>query len=129
MLSQSALVSIVRKAGQKAAERQSTLPTAADQDLPVASVTANRLLANMLAGSHNELLGEWLSLAAHHRQRVADEHLPALLDLGTNRSALVNPIRTVIGRRGEWLATLNPGWNYALGLSEDLRRISRSWPG
>lgn len=123
LLGQAGLLTLVRKAGKKAVQRQVTHALAQDEERPVASVAANRILATMLGGSHIALLPEWLQLAADRRRCVGEEHLPALLDMGANRKAFADPIRSVIGKRGEWLATLNPDWNYALGIAKDLEAV------
>lgn len=120
LLGHAAIFVVMRKAGTKAERRQSSLPTLPKEDWPVASATANRLLALMLGGTHTELLGEWLHLAENHQVRVGEEYLPDLLELGANRKALAEAICAVIGRRGEWLAALNPVWRYASGSGENL---------
>ncbi|MFN8445730.1 MAG: DUF5691 domain-containing protein [Caldilineaceae bacterium] len=120
LLSQAAIFTLMRKTATKAERRQPSLPTLPQEDWPVASVIANRLLAMILGGTQPELLGEWLRLAANNQVRVGEEHLPDLLELGTNRKALAEAICAVIGRRGEWLATLNPAWRYASGSGENL---------
>ena len=90
---------------------------------PIASNTANRILATLLAGTHTTLLPEWLALAAQRGERAADEHLPTLLDLGAARPAIADPIRGVLGRRGEWLASLNPTWVYAIDVADHSEEV------
>ncbi len=123
LLSSAAILAIARRAGQKAQPRLPSLSPASLRDLPVASNTANRILATLLAGTHTTLLPEWLSLAAQRGERAADEHLPTLLDLGATRPAIADPIRGVLGRRGEWLASLNPTWVFALNVEEHSQEV------
>jgi hypothetical protein len=63
-------------------------------------------------------LPEWFSLVAARGERMADEALVDVLDLGKRRSDLRPAILSVLGRRGRWLAGRNGDWGYVGGEAE-----------
>lgn len=70
-------------------------------------------LGAMLSGIYREALPEWLGALAAANRLVPPAHLPALLALGRDEAELRPRILPVLGRRGRWLAALNPAWDYA----------------
>lgn len=69
-------------------------------------------LALLLRGDYPELMPEWLAALAQAQQRVSEEQLPALLDLGRSKQELRPAIQLVLGQRGRWLAAQNSAWDY-----------------
>jgi hypothetical protein len=90
------------------------------EEMPYCSATAGQHLLMMLNGQYPQALAEWLEVAAAHRRVVLPEQLPALLEAGANRAGIRHLILPVIGRRGQWLAGLNPAWRYAQGTPDDV---------
>lgn len=84
-------------------------------ETPRCSTRAGRHLSQMVSGEYTSVLPEWLQAVAAAQRRVPDETLPDLLDFGQARRELYEAISAVLGRRGRWLAQLNPDWEYALG--------------
>jgi hypothetical protein len=76
----------------------------------------------MLHKEREKLLPEWLAAAAKAGKRAPEHCLPGLLELGRNSRQLRPAILAVIGKRGRWLATQNPDWEYVV--SED---IEETW--
>lgn len=93
--------------------RADSLPPACENEtglyLPDSALV---LLRRMLAGEYNQVLFEFLSLAAAKGFIVQPEILPSLF--GLNNSDLRTLVRQVSGARGAWLARQNPAWAYAV---------------
>src|SRR5262249_4316088 len=66
-----------------------------------------------------ELVDEWLRACAHAHRRVPPRLIPELLELGTRDRARRNDVHAVVGRRGEWLAALNPRSAWARHAARD----------
>lgn len=109
-----AAVALYERAGRLPAHDPQPLPSPcpADETLPC-TPRAGQHLALMLGGQYHELLPEWLAALAAVARRVPEVRLPELLELGRTQPALQPAILSIIGRRGCWLAALNPAWDYA----------------
>ncbi|MBI3831759.1 MAG: hypothetical protein HY291_19715 [Planctomycetes bacterium] len=118
VLSASAAVALYLRAGrlpQRASvEERSADATLGAKDLPRIGPRSAGHLALMLAGTHLEVLPEWLAACTAAGKRVPEERLPALLDLGGEQDALRKAIRKVLGLRGQWLAQQNEAWHWAI---------------
>lgn len=88
-------------------------PLEGDDDQPRCREAAAQDLATMLSGNYAEALPEWLSLIAKEGQRVPEEILPRLFDYAKGMEGVRSAIGPVLGRRGHWLATQNPAWDFA----------------
>jgi hypothetical protein len=117
LLDRAALLAAERRAGQ-VARRLAPLPPAPEERTPPASPAAARRLARILAGDHLEVLPEWLEAAAARGVRPPADLLPDLLGLGRRDRSRRPAIAAVAGRRGRWLAGLNPEWAYLLAESD-----------
>jgi hypothetical protein len=115
LLDATALTACYLRAGQQVAPPAE--PTAFApcelEDLEVCSPEAERHLALMLGGINQEALAEWLAALARSHRRVPEAQLPTLLERGRSKAELRPLISPVLGRRGRWLAALNPHWNFA----------------
>jgi len=115
LLSASALVALYRLAGRVVDVAPGALSAPCEpDDAPRCTPRAAQHLRLMLHKQHKELLPEWLALVASKQQRVPEELLPALLDLGRAQAGLRAAIVQVMGKRGQWLAAQNPQWEYAV---------------
>src|SRR5205823_6656492 len=88
------------------------------EDRPRCGPRAAYYLSLMLGGQHREVLPELLEWIAAAGQRVPEDLLPDLLDLGRSARDLRAAILPVLGKRGPWLAGQNPDWSYAVGAEE-----------
>lgn len=84
-----------------------------DNARKLCSETAIQHLQQMLAGTYDSLLGQWLEKVAETGQRVPEEMLPPLLELGRQKSNLQAGVLAVAGERGQWLASQNSQWSYS----------------
>ncbi len=116
LLDRAALLAVERRAG-RAARRAAPLPAAPEERTPPASPAVTRRLARLLAGEYPEVLPEWFGAAAARGVRAPAELLPDLLAVGRRERALRPAVAVVAGRRGHWLAGLNPDWEYLLAES------------
>ena len=116
VLQAAATIACYQQAGQ--------CPWANGDGLPTPSRSENQSRCNeltyqhlqtILSGEYQKVLPELLTLMAQAQQRVPEEMLPALLNLGRGQTGLRSQIQAVIGERGRWLATQNSVWSYAMG--------------
>ncbi len=113
--------SLYRRAGAVPARVPDKLPAMepaapSGEDLPRVGSRASRHLGQMCEGLYRPVLGQWLESA--RGKRVPEELLPALLDLAARDKDLRAAVIPVLGRRGLWLARLNPDWCWAVGEAE-----------
>ncbi|WP_344859163.1 DUF5691 domain-containing protein, partial [Planomonospora alba] len=86
-------------------------PAPAEERPLVPRAAANRL-ARILAGEQSRLLPEWLAAAAARGHRVPPRLLPELLDHAARDRSIRPFLGVLAGRRGRWLAALNPAWGF-----------------
>ncbi|CCH27453.1 DUF5691 domain-containing protein [Actinosynnema sp. NPDC047251] len=91
-------------------------PASADR---VAERPARAVLAQVLALDDQILLTEWCGLAARRGVVAHPRELPALLGLATGHPGLRQAVGKVLGGRGRWLASVRPGWGWAVDGSAD----------
>ncbi len=116
LLQAASVLSVYDRAGRRPSAAPGELPNQCDDDTaPACSFRSGQQLARILYGEFGFLLDEWCTLAAKRGVRVPDELLPPLLDrCASNRDEVRIEWTTVLGRRGAWLAALNPDWNAVL---------------
>lgn len=116
LLSAAAAISLHQRAGQlPLMNNQPLLEPCPPDELPVCSPRAAQHLKLIVVEKREQLLSEWLTAAATAKRRAPDYCLPQLLELGRTSRQLRPAILAVLGRRGRWLATQNPEWNYVVG--------------
>lgn len=124
LIGMAVLLSLYRRAGHvPAIVEHPPVPPCEHDDMPCCSPRASQHLALMLRGQQREILPEWLQVAARAGVRVADQHLPDLLELGVARKDLRGEVLALLGKRGRWLAAQNPEWEYAIA---DLSSVEQS---
>ncbi|HEU4346469.1 MAG TPA: DUF5691 domain-containing protein [Actinoplanes sp.] len=97
----------------------SPAPAEADRPLPAAAgARLRRILSDGGApgGAQvaQELLAQWLALAAGRGGHVPPDTLPALLDAGRRTAAIRAALGRVAGKRGAWLAAMRDDWRWLL---------------
>lgn len=114
LLSAAAAVALYQQAGQRppTSETPPFEPCPPDH-APRCTPRAAQHLALILRGTYPEVLAEWLEAAAAAGQRVPEEYLVPLLEMGQKKTALHGTIVSVVGERGRWLAAHHPAWKYA----------------
>lgn len=111
LLRSAALVAIYERAGLVAeSAAEASLPVCASDHLPRCGPGAAAYLRRILEGQYRLLLPEFLAALRAIGKRVPEEMLPAVLAAAKTISA--NLVLEVIGRRGQWLAGLNPEWGF-----------------
>ena len=120
---------LLRAAGAAALHEwagHSPSPAAADVEpaepdrLPPCPPAAASVLEEVLQANEPALLHEWLDLAAAANVRAPHAAVPHLLDRARRDKSLRGKVAAACDARGEWLATLNPAWNFAAAKPEDL---------
>jgi Family of unknown function (DUF5691) len=116
LLDRAALLTAARRAGRRP-DRAEPLPACETDPRPAVSPAAGRRLARMLSGEYPELLTEWLTVVAARALQLPPHSLPALLDrarrAGPADAELARLVAEAGGPRAEWLARLNPDWEFA----------------
>lgn len=98
--------------------------TADQEQWPYCSAQANDVLKAVLAEDLPKFVELWLSNCRTGQQLVRPEMVPTLLDLARKRKELRNLIAPVVGKRGEWLASLIDEWNF---LSNEPADVTVTW--
>jgi len=106
------------RAGRKARRVSGELARRPDDARPIANGAAMATLARLLADSDAGLIEEWAELAQARGVRVADATAPLLLDWWARQPSRPGVVFAVLGKVGEWLATLNPVWRKPVAGSE-----------
>lgn len=106
------------------------VPPCAGEDLPPCGPQAARHLAETLDRRQRAVLPEWLQAVVATGRRAPDELLPSLLEVARGDTALRPLVLPALGRRGRWLAGLNPDWAFAAeggGTSLDAAAATAIW--
>ncbi|WP_239128832.1 DUF5691 domain-containing protein [Sinosporangium siamense] len=107
-----AAVEVVRlRAGQRLVPGE-TLPAAPAEHKPVMPEAAVARLTRILGGEQQRLLPEWLEAAAAAGLRLPPHLLPEVLGHGVRDRSIRDHLGVLAGRRGAWLAGLNPAWGF-----------------
>ncbi len=127
VLDTAALLATYRRAGTAIRRQVEPLAEARAETRAPAGAAAARRLAALLDGRDDDLVREWVAVAARLGLRAPAGLVPALLDLGTRNSALRPDLTAVAGQRGRWLAGLNPAWKYVLATATDDALDEQAW--
>jgi hypothetical protein len=122
LLESAAISLIYRRAGVMPSTGHAPVPAAPPEtESPVRPAAGARLLrilgdggAPGGAAAAQELLVQWLTLAAAHGGHAPPEALPALFDAGRRNTAIRPALARVAGRRGTWLAGMRADWEWLL---------------
>ena len=123
LLKTGATLTLARRAGFKPTDKMMSFSPAEAEVQPRCPGAAGHDLARMLHDYQPQVLPEWLDLAGRQGARVPEELLPELLVHGKTKAPLQAAIKTVLGKRGAWLAAQNPDWAYAISADEP----EKSW--
>ncbi|RJL34620.1 hypothetical protein D5H75_06500 [Bailinhaonella thermotolerans] len=117
VLERAAVLAVRRRAGRLARRVRAPGEAApAERGRPAGAAAARRLRA-LLDGAPlggRRILEEWVRAAASRELVVPGWALPEMLDLGAADRSLRRHVAVVAGRRGRWLAGLNPAWAWLL---------------
>lgn len=100
---QSGVVPVVKEGG---------LPLAPMEENRYCSTTSAQLLKDILAENTPSLLKHWLEYCNKAQQIVPPEIVPTLLAEGVKQKKLQPLISAACGKRGQWLGSFNPAWNF-----------------
>lgn len=113
LLGDAAVEVVRRRAGQVALDVRDRERADPEERAAVSWEAAERL-GRILGGEHGRVLGEWLAVAAGSGRRVPPHVLPDLLERGRRDRSIRAWLGVLAGRRGRWLAGLNPAWAFLL---------------
>ena len=106
-------LAVYRQAGHMPRPDVAAPEPAPEEHLPACSPGAARLIGELLAGQHAELLPEALERLRRAGRRLSPELLPTALTAGARSVDLRPAVIAVMGERGHWLARHNPDWRWA----------------
>jgi Family of unknown function (DUF5691) len=119
LLGAAAAAALYLRAGRLPVKDMRSLPEPCPHDdVPRCNPRAGERLKLMLSGQYQELLPEWLACVAAARQRVQEELLPSILDLGIARLELSEAVLAALGERGKWLSAQGTEWRAIFGFAE-----------
>ncbi len=101
---------IYRQAGKAPGRLPTTPEPAAPETLRTCSPALARLIEDMLAGTHDDLLPEALERMEKAGLHLPPELLPTALNAQSSRLRTV--LAPVLGERGRWLSQFNPAWSW-----------------
>lgn len=128
LLSAVSVLTLYRGAGQLPVVSQVAMPSPCPPDeRPPCGAAAGARLSLMLQGQNRQCLPEWLHQAAGAKLRAPEELLPDLLEAGRRESKLRDAITPVLGRRGRWLAALNPAWSDFASEAGEVEDVGATW--
>ena len=105
-------LTVYRQAGRSPLSNVAAPEPAPAERLPACPPDAARLIGEMLAGQHAELLPEALALLRRAGRRLPPELLPVALTAGARRAELRPVLLAVLGERGRWLSRFDPDWRW-----------------
>lgn len=118
LLQATALLFNFRQAGQTALEVTAIESSIAEQEtLPYCTAASKDTLRELFEHQALGLFYYWIQLCAAKARIAPPEMVPLLLQLAAKNPELRAPIRVITGKRGEWLAQLNPDWQESTSLS------------
>ncbi|HET8626418.1 MAG TPA: DUF5691 domain-containing protein [Thermomicrobiales bacterium] len=103
---------VYRQTGRRPATVAAPDP-APEEHLPVCPPAAARLIREVAAGQHVDLLPEALGRLRRAGLRLPPGLVPAALALGVRDAALRPALLATMGERGPWLAAHNTAWRWA----------------
>lgn len=106
-----AVLAPYEQAGRASVVVDQPFEPAPDEQHPVCSEEAAQVLRRILVDQPG-LLPEWCELAEGAGVIAPPSALSGLLDAGKRSKQMRPALAGVVGRRGRWLATLNPDWKY-----------------
>ncbi len=124
ILAAAAVLGAGRRVGRRADRFEGAIDEAPPEDLAAAPEAAVQLLELLVGGQvplsgvmggggEGDLVGHWLTACAAAGRRLPPPLLLPILDAATRRTVLRPPTLRALGRRGAWLAAMNPTWAWA----------------
>lgn len=96
-----------------------SLPVADAEAKPYCSHTALQVLKDILSEENIPLLQFWLQHCAAKGQVVQPDMIAALFEIAVAQKPLQPLIAVCGGKRGEWLCSFNPAWNFSAAQSPE----------
>lgn len=121
-LQTSALLYNYRQCGFVPSKKESlSLPVAEAEEKGYASPFAHAVLKDVVDGGSASLLRLWLEQCSGRSQIVGPDFLPVLLAAGVKTKSLQTAVKSVYGKRGEWLTQFNEEWKWGEAASDEER--------
>jgi hypothetical protein len=129
LLTDAATFGLQARAGWRPRTHPGRLPDAPRDDRPDAPRAAMATLLRLLADTDAALIEEWAGLALSRGVRVDAVTAPLLLDWWARQPRRSESVFAALGRRGEWLASLNADWQKPVAVAEIPADAGAIWQG
>jgi hypothetical protein len=97
------------------------LQPAPPEEQPYCNTAAIYALQDALDMDLLPLVTYWLEACHHKGQIVVPEYIPVLLDTALTQKRIRHLAMTVCGKRGQWLSSMNPDWQFPFAVSNEDR--------
>ncbi len=97
----------------------------ADTRAEIPEIIKDRL--DHLLNTHKDLLPEWLGLVNQKNWRLPHSHLVTMLTQAQHNTTIREGIQATMDARGNWLATQNPTWNWAINNINNQEFTLEAW--
>lgn len=102
-----------RQCGTLTIQKEIMMSSAPAEEKKYCNEAAAQVLNDIISEESIPLLKFWLQLCYEKQQVIFPENVPSLLATGTQQKKLQLLIASCCGKRGEWLSTFNPEWNFS----------------
>lgn len=102
-----------RQCGTIPAQKEIIMPLAPAEERAYCNQAAQQTLQDIISEESIPLLKFWLQLCYEKQQIVSPEVVPQLLQTGIQQKKLQLLIAGCCGKRGDWLSSFNPAWNFS----------------
>jgi hypothetical protein len=127
VLNLAAMLGAQARAGFSARQLGGRVSPCPPESCPVAAPAPSATLMRLLGDPDAGLITEWAELAHAKNVRVADSMVPALLDWWSRQPKRPDVVFSVLGKRGEWFASLNVAWRKPIAGSEIPGNADELW--
>jgi len=118
LLADAARLGLQARAGWRPRLHPGRLPEPPGDDRPAAPGPAIATLHRLLSDPDPALIEEWAKLALTHGVRVDGPTAPLVLEWWARQPRRSESVFAALGRRGEWLASLNADWQKPVATQE-----------
>ena len=86
---------------------------------PFCNNAALQVLKDILEEQNHSLLKFWLQHCMAAKQIVVPEFIPTLFEVAVNQKKIRPHVIQSCGKRGEWLSSFNPDWDFYVQISDE----------
>lgn len=127
VLTLAAVLGLRARAGWRARACSGSIAECPADSRPVAPEAAMGTLLRLMGNPDGGVIEEWAELAKAAGVRIADSTVPVVMDWWSRQPRRSEVVYSVLGKRGEWLASLNEAWVKPVAASEVPTNADELW--